>query len=332
MKPEHTKEQIALHTEIAHSAIAQYDFDVIQIELLKHSENTTFKLATNKGDLLLRVHRGVYCTIHDIECEAKIIDHLRNCKIYSYQQPIRNRDGNFVSIGTASGTSQPVSILSWIDHQPLNYYANDLSIFVKLGELIANIHNQLATWDQPNNFQRPILDTNGLIGANGALGYAPVAYSCLDNNVVNDFQLVCDRLIKIETKIGRNSQIFGLIHADLHLGNALWDGHSIIPIDFDDSGWGYYIYDLAVPLAKYWATSDYLEIKTNLLAGYRSHRELSIEIETQLPLFIAARFILGVLWLVGRAKTNLAVREDTAEWTQMYIRKVQDILNNSIYF
>jgi hypothetical protein len=47
-----------------------------------------------------------------------------------------------------------------------------------------------------------------------------------------------------------------------------------------------------------WVTSDYLEIKANLLAGYRSHRELSIEIETQLPLFIAARCILAVLWFV----------------------------------
>ncbi|NMG18374.1 hypothetical protein [Brasilonema bromeliae] len=67
-------------------------------------------------------------------------------------------------------------------------------------------------------------------------------------------------------------------------------------------------------------------IKTNLLEGYRSHRELSLEIEQQLPLFIAARCVLGALWLAGRSATNPAVRQVASEWIQVNAKKVQNIL------
>lgn len=328
MTPDSTEKQIALSSEIADSAI-HYEFDLVKLELLSHWENTTFKLSTNKGNFLLCVHRGVHCTIEDIECEAKIIEHLRSYNDYTYQKPMRNRSGNFVSIGSASGSSKPVSILSWIDYPPIDSHNSDLNVFVKLGQLIAHIHNKLSQWQKPRDFKRPALDANGLTGRNGALGYAPLGYSYLDRETANDFQSIHNRLLDIEATIGQNPNVFGLIHGDLHLGNALYDGHSIIPIDFDDLGWGYYVYDLAVPLARYWATSDYLVIKTNLLEGYRSHKELSLEIEKQLPLFIAARCVLGALWLAGRSATNPAVRQVTSQRIQVNARKVKDILINS---
>jgi len=40
----------------------------------------------------------------------------------------------------------------------------------------------------------------------------------------------------------------GLIHADLHLGNALFWSDEVRVIDFDDCGFGYWLYDIAFAL------------------------------------------------------------------------------------
>ena len=42
----------------------------------------------------------------------------------------------------------------------------------------------------------------------------------------------------------------GLIHGDLHQENTLFTGDVAAAIDFDDCGWGYHLYDIAVPLSE----------------------------------------------------------------------------------
>ena len=41
---------------------------------------------------------------------------------------------------------------------------------------------------------------------------------------------------------------WGMIHADLHVGNFLVNDQEIIPIDFSFCGYGHYLYDLSVCL------------------------------------------------------------------------------------
>ncbi|MBF2017567.1 MAG: hypothetical protein IGS23_20650 [Rivularia sp. T60_A2020_040] len=105
-------QQIIPNIEIAYNAIQQYDFKSTKLELIKHLENTTFKLSTERSNFLLWVYCGLHNTVQNIESEAKIIEYLSNCNNYTYQKPIYNRYHSFVSIVEASGISKPVSILS----------------------------------------------------------------------------------------------------------------------------------------------------------------------------------------------------------------------------
>jgi len=43
---------------------------------------------------------------------------------------------------------------------------------------------------------------------------------------------------------------FGLIHGDLHHENFLFHRGEARAIDFDDCGWGFHLYDLAVTLSE----------------------------------------------------------------------------------
>ena len=256
--------QINLDTQIALSAIKQYNFTLPELELIKCLENTTFKLSSKEGKFLLRVYRGKHNTIQDIESEAQIINYLRADSHYKYQEPIRNKADNFVSIGDAKEIYKPVSILSWIDSPPIGDELQDLTLFYKIGKLIAHIHDRLSYWQTPDNLHRPMLDVNSLIGSNGAFKYAPLAYRNLDEETVDLIELVYNYLLEFETLNTRESGIFGIIHGDLHLNNLIIHHNTLVPIDFDDSGWGYYIYDLAVTLAKYWDTPEYSTIKNHL--------------------------------------------------------------------
>jgi|GEM_PF-7100616 len=319
-------QQIIPNIEIGHSAIEQYDFkSPKKLEFIKHLENTTFKLSTEQGNFLLRVYCGLHNTVKDIESEAKIIEYLSNCDNYQYQKPIRNRYHKFVSIVEASGISKQVSILSWIDSATLINQAYDLSLFKEIGKLIAHIHDQLAIWRKPNDFHRPMLDAEGLIGNNGALGYANLGYRYFDRETVSLFELVSQRLIDFQAVITKEKN-FGLIHGDLHLNNIIYHQNTLVPIDFDDSGWGYYIYDLAVILANHWGMTEYSEIKTNLFQGYRTIKEISVDIENKILLFIAARYIFIALYLAGKSQTESTFKQAALERIPLYIEKLKDII------
>ncbi|MEM7713969.1 MAG: phosphotransferase [Cyanobacteria bacterium P01_A01_bin.68] len=326
MNKDLSAEQVTLNTEIARNAVKQYNFNSVKLELIKHLENTTFKLSTEQGNFLVRVYCGLQNTVQDIESEAKIIEYLISCNDYGYQKPIYNNSNNFVSIGEASGISKPVSILSWIDSPIVGNNVNDISLFEKLGKLIAHIHNKLVDWRKPIDFHRPILDAGNLIGKNGAFGYANMAYKYFDRETIGLFESVYQRLIDFEAVAAGEKNIFGIIHSDLHLNNVILHQNNLVPIDFDDSGYGYYIYDLAVILANYWGIPEYSEIKTNLIKGYRSVGQLSSEIENQLSLFIAARYIFIALYFAGKSEQEATFKQNLLEYIPSYIAKLENVI------
>ncbi len=122
------------------------------------------------------------------------------------------------------------------------------------------------------------------------------------------FDEIARRMRTVMARLGSEPDAFGLIHADLHLENALFDGDAVRVIDFDDCGFGYWLYDIAVPLWEYRGRPDYAEIRTALLNGYADSRELPDV--THLDDFIATRDVAFGLWFAGMAQVNPAFAED----------------------
>jgi Ser/Thr protein kinase RdoA (MazF antagonist) len=88
------------------------------------------------------------------------------------------------------------------------------------------------------------------------------------------------------------------MHADLHHRNVLFQRGAAGAIDFDDCGFGPWLYDLAVPLTALQGHPDYPVLRQALLAGYRRHRPLSPEHEALLPRFLALRGIQDVIGVI----------------------------------
>jgi Ser/Thr protein kinase RdoA (MazF antagonist) len=91
-----------------------------------------------------------------------------------------------------------------------------------------------------------------------------------------------------------------MIHADLHQGNLLVNGQFMTVIDFDDAGFGWYLYDLAVALTHQEDRPGFQKLQDALLRGYRSRRPLSEVDEARLPMFLLVRRLAILGWLHQR--------------------------------
>ncbi|NEP07081.1 MAG: phosphotransferase [Okeania sp. SIO4D6] len=93
---------------------------------------------------------------------------------------------------------------------------------------------------------------------------------------------------------------FGLIHADLHLANVMTNNGALTIIDFDDAGYGWYPYELAVSLHPILDHPDLPDAYRSLVDGYRSVHPLTDDEVALVDLFVAMRCLMLVGWLDAR--------------------------------
>jgi Ser/Thr protein kinase RdoA (MazF antagonist) len=115
---------------------------------------------------------------------------------------------------------------------------------------------------------------------------------------------------RVMTQLGDGADQAGLIHADLHLDNALFWRGDVRVIDFDDCGFGYWLYDIAVSLWELRRRDDYGQFRAALINGYTQHRPLPPGGLAHLDDFIATREVAFGLWDSGSAQVHPAFHAD----------------------
>lgn len=117
-------------------------------------------------------------------------------------------------------------------------------------------------------------------------------------------------LARVMAQLGGGTDQVGLIHADLHLDNALFWHDEVRIIDFDDCGFGYWLYDIAVSLWELRHRDDYQQFRAALIEGYTQHRSPRPGGLAHLDDFIAAREVAFGLWFAGTGEVNPAFHAD----------------------
>ncbi|MEJ2132664.1 MAG: phosphotransferase, partial [Gammaproteobacteria bacterium] len=103
---------------------------------------------------------------------------------------------------------------------------------------------------------------------------------------------------------GKEPTTFSLIHADLHPHNVMVDGERLYVIDFDDAGFGWHQYELAVALFYYKGEKNFDVMRAALIAGYRSERDLTDTALELLPMFLLIRALVLLGWIHGRPELD----------------------------
>jgi Ser/Thr protein kinase RdoA (MazF antagonist) len=181
-----------------------------------------------------------------------------------------------------------------------------LPAFAKLGELAARMHVHVQTWQRPEWFTRFTWNFDTALGDDrphwgrwrDGMGVDAATAELFGRTVVN----IGRRLQRYGTSAGR----FGLIHADLRLANLLVDGTDVKVLDFDDSGFGWFMYDAAAAVSFYEHEPQIPDLIASWKEGYRKVRSLSKEDETEIETFILFRRLLLVAWIGSHSDTELA--------------------------
>jgi Ser/Thr protein kinase RdoA (MazF antagonist) len=295
--------------ECARQALALWQLPDQEPELVKYRENSVFKVRlANGGDAALRVHREGYHDAAALQSELTWTSHLGASGL-TVPEPIPTPNGQLlVRVGSGANTStRYVSILNWLAGETLTQTIRSPGadaprmpqVFETIGATIADLHNSTDSWAQPSGFERPSWDLDGLLGESPLWDrfWENEALDSTGQSLLNDVRAAGRSDLK---RFNLSGPDFGLIHADLVPDNILVDGNAVRLIDFDDSGFGWRLFELATVLYQHRDKPNFEELQSALIAGYRQGRPLNDESLNHLPLFTVLRALTYVGWIRTR--------------------------------
>jgi len=297
--------QIARLRRVALAALAEYPLPEGRLTFVDHGENTTFRHDSAAGRYLVRVHRpqrhgqGVD-TAAAIGSEIAWMRSIRADTELEVPAALPTLDGSVTVQANAAGETRVCSVLRWMNGR-IHEDSPRLVHLRRLGAAMAVLHNQADAWNPPGDFVRIRWDHETFFGNVMVYGGIPAAdcWTLLPAPVRTRFDVVAERMAGIMA----SADDVGLIHADLHLGNAVFEGSRVKLIDFDDCGTGPRLYDLAVALWELRLRPDYPAYLDALRAGYAAGRTIDL---ARLDDYIALRHVAFGLWYAGTAQVNPA--------------------------
>ncbi|MCO6418947.1 phosphotransferase [Siccirubricoccus sp. KC 17139] len=299
----------AAYLPAARQALAAFGVMPAELRFVRLSENATF-LAVDARDgakLVLRLHRPTYHALEELRSEHLWTRALVQAGVAT-PEPLATLAGEaFAQVEIAATREQRwAGLARWVEGELLAEVvaregdaAANLARFRGLGALIAAMHNQATGWAPPAGFRRHRLDAEGLMGETpfwGPFWDHPI-FSAAERRLMLATR---DALHGVLTRYGEAPERFSLIHADLHPRNVLVDGTRVAVIDFDDAGYGWHLYDLAVALIDYQLHPQAAALREAVLAGYRSVRPLAEADAALLPMFQLIRDMAQIGWYLGR--------------------------------
>jgi Ser/Thr protein kinase RdoA (MazF antagonist) len=301
--------QIELARKVAAEALRRYDFPpTSEIRLLKHWENSVFDVvhAESGEHGVLRVHRLGYQTERSIISEFQWMKALSD---FGVKTPgvIPSRDGALVLAVEIDDLPEArlCDMLEWIAGAPPP--EDDLpACFRMLGELNAKCHAQVRQWTLPPGFERQAWDEAALLD-----GKLPIIAPAWESWALSAQQralvLECREALRERLRQwGKGPDRYGLIHADLMPINLIVGDNGVRLIDFDDCGFGWYLYDSASALLPYYGQDFYPDLLDAWAGGYRSVRPLSDEELEEMRSFLLLRCFYGLGWVQTHRNSEAA--------------------------
>ena len=332
--------QVRRLRKLALKALNRYNLGKFNLSFIKHAENSTFRVTEKHpskhyddtfltGHYLLRIHRPNYQSDIRIHSELSWLAALSEDLSIAVQKPVRTNDDKLLTAVKIPGIPEKrtCSLLRWLPGhfsksavRPHHAYS--------LGKTMALLHDHSQNWKRPKRFERRHWDYNGLFGDGGGFDLsATELWSRLPKASFGRFKKAA-QLAGKQIKLWKNDRLhYGLLHADLHLGNVLFNQGLALPLDFDDCGFGPWVYDFAVPLADWYELPNFRTLYERLVAGYASVRKPPLGQLEHVRTFIAARRVSLALWFIDRAQVNPRFIELTKEWLPKLTKEVQSLLD-----
>ncbi|MGB4778380.1 phosphotransferase enzyme family protein [Microbacterium sp.] len=300
----------AAPTWVSDGILRAWDLDATSVvTLIVLSENVTFKVSTGSGEpiMVVRLGRPGYAASTDhIRAELQWVEALRDDAGIPTPAPVRGQGGDFVQfLDDASGARWSAVAFGFVAGSVLEDEGADPAHFHEIGRLTGLLHEHARTWEPPAAFVRFEWDVADMVGPAARWG------DWRDADLTDPDRAMLVRAeerakgILADAGVDHSPDHFGLIHGDLRPSNVMRmsEGeHPLVIIDFDDCGFGYYLYDFAAALTFYEHRPAAREMAERWLTGYQTVRPLSA-----VDLRVAGAFsLLRRLTMLGWATTHRA--------------------------
>jgi Ser/Thr protein kinase RdoA (MazF antagonist) len=188
-----------------------------------------------------------------------------------------------------------VSVMRWLDGRKMRRGLQPKHL-AALGEVVAQMHLFSAGWQPPAGFDRAHWDWDSQLG--GSMFRHPMSdvVATIPEKFQQPFQVISGEAKLAMERLGKGPDAYGVIHSDLYPENVLFKAGRAIPIDFEDCGYGYWLWDIAIALCEWAWGSEWEQMRDAFQAGYSTIRTLPDTQWAQLDLFIAIQFATMVLW------------------------------------
>ena len=314
----------ARYMPAAVEALKAFPINPSRTELVMLSENVTFRV-TNADDgapYVLRLHRPGYHTLTGLNSERIWTSALAEAGIAT-QAPVLTHDARYfhqVDIPN-TGEQRYAGMTEWVEGTVISdYLGEDASLeerkrcFHQIGALAATIHNQSSPWTPPAGFERPSYDCDGLLGEAPLWGrfWEHPGLDRADTELLLRTRSQIRGVLKVYRATSAN---YGMIHADLDPANVLVQDGRVTLIDFDDSGYGWHLYELSAAVFAEIEKPGFPDICQALVAGYRDNRSLTESDLALLPMFLLIRGMALIGWISERPEIdNTDLFKEVKEW------------------
>ena len=296
------EELLARLQTVAEKVVGQTYGDGCLITHINQSENTTYRVERDDGlARILRIHRTGYHSLAAIESEHAWMLALREEAGVRTPQVI----GNIHHIVTDDlPDGRHCVFFEYLEGEEPN--ADDLlGNFPNLGEVTARMHRHAMTWQLPDKFERFTWDLDTIFGPHPHWGnWDDCPWVDAASKAI--LQPLVRKLRQRLTAFGQGAERFGLVHADMRLANLLVHEGETRVIDFDDSGFSWYLYDLATALSFIEDRADVMDLVDAWISGYQRVRTLTNAEVEEIPSFLMLCRMLIVAWIGSHAETELA--------------------------
>jgi Ser/Thr protein kinase RdoA (MazF antagonist) len=332
--------QVARLKRLATAALPAFGVEAARVVPLQHFGNTTYRVEAVDGSCyVLRVQRPNLRTIEEVRSEMAWLAALRRDTDLAVPEPMPTQDGDLLTVVAMEGVPEPrmCVLFRWMDGRFVGTRI-DAWHLEHVGTFTAQLHDHTAHWTPPPGFQRRRVENlfDAVLDPVDPLSDGVVAIS--RERVGSLFTpedgalvaAVLDRVRALMAELDQAGGAFGLIHADLHQWNYLFKYGQVRAIDFDDCGYGYFLYDLAVTLSPSSVHYHiaYRVFRSALLERYGRLRPLPPNPERCIETWLIFRRVQLLMWaLESRDEPAFASwREDCAD----DLRKLRMDMSNAL--
>jgi len=294
-------------TRCAQQALAAYGcHPATTVRLLNVSENATYLVEDpDAGPSVLRVHRHGYHTEPAIASELAWMDALRAEAGVRTPRVLAATDGRRIVTAADQASGERRNCVRFEFLPGTEPVGDSVEHFAELGELTARMHQHARRWARPAGFTRFHWDYDAAFGTQARWGrwQDGIGVGPAEREVLGRLDAALRARL---AAFGTGPDRYGLIHADTRLANLLVDDGRVSVIDFDDSGFSWYLYDAGTSVSFFEHEPHVPELMDAWLTGYRRVAGLPAADEAEIWTFILFRRLLLVAWIGSHSAVDIA--------------------------